>query len=56
MFSNIIRTPITQLHHNENSNHYYIKRDDLLPFSFGGNKVRIAEEYFKTWCKKIVTA
>ena len=28
-------------------NGIYIKRDDLLPFSFGGNKVRIAEEYFK---------
>ncbi|MDO4962315.1 MAG: pyridoxal-phosphate dependent enzyme, partial [Eubacteriales bacterium] len=25
----------------------YIKRDDLIPFSFGGNKVRIAEEIFK---------
>ncbi len=23
-----------------------VKRDDLLPFSFGGNKVRIAQEYF----------
>lgn len=25
----------------------YIKREDLIPFSFGGNKVRIAKEYFK---------
>ncbi len=25
----------------------YIKRDDLIPFSFGGNKVRIAEELLK---------
>ena len=24
----------------------YIKREDLLPFSFGGNKMRIAQEYF----------
>ena len=28
------------------SNDIYIKREDLLPFSFGGNKVRIALEYF----------
>ena len=25
----------------------WIKRDDLIPFSFGGNKVRIASEFFK---------
>ena len=52
MFSNLIRTPITQLRHNENSNQFFIKRDDLLPFSFGGNKVRIAEEYFKDMLQK----
>lgn len=52
MFSNLIRTPITQLRHNESSNQIYIKRDDLLPFSFGGNKVRIAEEYFKDMLQK----
>ncbi len=28
-------------------NNFYIKRDDLLPFSFGGNKVRIAWEFFE---------
>lgn len=52
MYNNKIRTPITQLHHNENSNQFFIKRDDLLPFSFGGNKVRIAEEYFKDMMQK----
>lgn len=26
-------------------NNIYMKRDDLIPFSFGGNKVRIAYEY-----------
>lgn len=26
--------------------HLYMKREDLLPFSFGGNKVRIAESFF----------
>lgn len=30
-----------------NSNKLYIKRDDLLPFSFGGNKARKAELFFK---------
>lgn len=28
-------------------NEFYIKRDDLLPYSFGGNKVRIANEFFR---------
>lgn len=38
-------TPITPIQgYGENS--FYIKRDDLLPFSFGGNKVRIAQEFF----------
>ena len=36
-------------------NEIYIKRDDLLPFSMGGNKVRIAEAFFRTWFKKAVT-
>ena len=29
-----------------------MKRDDLIPFSFGGNKVRIAYEYIKDLQKK----
>ncbi|MBO4872916.1 MAG: pyridoxal-phosphate dependent enzyme [Lachnospiraceae bacterium] len=29
-----------------NGCHVFIKREDLLPFSFGGNKVRIAEAFF----------
>ena len=29
-----------------NGNRIFIKRDDLLPFAFGGNKVRIAQEFF----------
>ena len=36
-------TPITKL--NVPGNNFYIKRDDLLPFSCGGNKVRIAREF-----------
>lgn len=34
------RTPIIKL--DNKSNELYVKRDDMLPFSFGGNKVRIA--------------
>lgn len=40
------KTPITPLY-GLNDNNFYIKRDDLLPFSFGGNKVRIAWEFFE---------
>lgn len=29
------------------SNRFFVKRDDLLPFSFGGNKVRKAAEFYK---------
>lgn len=45
-------TPILPLKYRDNSNKFYIKRDDLLPFSFGGNKARIAEEYFKDLIEK----
>lgn len=43
----LIETPITKsiLHPNGCVIHY--KRDDLLPYSFGGNKVRIAYEFLK---------
>jgi len=43
MISNNI-TPIVKIRSADNE--LYMKRDDLLPFSFGGNKVRIAEEFF----------
>lgn len=46
MIKTVVETPITLLNYSSNSNQFYIKRDDLIPFSFGGNKVRIAEEYF----------
>ena len=36
-------TPIVNLGEYKN-NHLYVKREDLLPFSFGGNKYRIVEE------------
>lgn len=39
-------TPIQPMNFRDGSNNFYIKRDDLLPFSFGGNKVRIAQQFF----------
>lgn len=39
------KTPIIKIENDDND--LYIKRDDLIPFSFGGNKVRIAAEFIK---------
>lgn len=39
-------TPIQKLNC-ENGNDFFIKRDDLLPFSFGGNKARKAVYFFE---------
>lgn len=36
----------------KDGNQLYMKRDDLLPFSMGGNKVRIAEAFFQDMKKK----
>lgn len=38
-----IKTPVIQI--SDENNSIYVKRDDMLPFSFGGNKVRIALEF-----------
>ena len=42
-----------------NQNRFYIKRDDLLPFSFGGNKARVALNFFEDLlargCDTVVT-
>lgn len=40
---NSFTTPTVQIP--DEDNELYVKRDDLLPFSFGGNKARIALEY-----------
>ena len=45
-------TPIQTLAMPETENFIDIKRDDLLPFSFGGNKVRIAREFADDMCAK----
>lgn len=37
---------------NNDGNHIYVQREDLLPFSMGGNKVRIAEAFFQDMKKK----
>lgn len=41
------QTPIQKLSDLYSGNSIYMKRDDLLPFSFGGNKVRKAAEFYK---------
>lgn len=48
-FNNYI-TPI--IHLPCKNNELYVKRDDLLPFSFGGNKVRIALEFISDMYEK----
>lgn len=40
-------TPIHKLNEKLNNNNFYIKRDDLFPLSFGGNKARKAVLFFE---------
>ncbi len=40
-------TPVVPLSGNYGANKLYIKRDDMIPFSFGGNKARKAAEFYK---------
>ena len=35
------QTPLYWLKTDDRGNRIYVKREDLLPYSFGGNKVRI---------------
>jgi len=52
-------TPIHSLSEQLNGNRFFIKRDDLLPNSFGGNKARKASYFFaeleEEGCDTIVT-
>ena len=41
------QTPLYPLFEDERGNRFLIKREDMLPYSFGGNKVRIGLEYLK---------
>lgn len=40
-------TPIVEMSGDYGKNRYYIKREDMIPFSFGGNKARKAAEFYK---------
>lgn len=52
-------TPLYQISANLNGNAFYIKREDLIPFSFGGNKARkaiyIFEDFERAGADCIVT-
>ena len=41
----VFDTPVQKLRYNDGKNTFYMKRDDLLPFAFGGNKVRFARKF-----------
>lgn len=43
----LTKTPLVPLSGNYGANCLYIKRDDMIPFSFGGNKARKAAEFYK---------
>ena len=49
----IYPTPIQKLRFGRGEgNEFYMKRDDLLPFSFGGNKVRFADKFVEDMRRK----
>lgn len=45
-------TPVHGLRFGREENSFFVKRDDLLPFSFGGNKVRFARKFIEDMQKK----
>ena len=45
-------TPLQQLDTDANANTFFLKREDLLPYSFGGNKVRIGLQYLRDLHRK----
>lgn len=45
-------TPIYELNHEYTQNQIFIKRDDFVPFSFGGNKARKARFFYQDIVKK----
>lgn len=40
-------TPVQPLDTDERGNAFFLKREDMLPYSFGGNKARIGLEYMR---------
>lgn len=45
-------TPIVPMAGNYGQQQFFMKRDDLIPFSFGGNKARKAAEFYREIKKK----
>ena len=45
-------TPVQPLDTDERGNAFFLKREDLLPYSFGGNKARIGLEYMHDMAAK----
>ena len=45
-------TPIQELHDTFQGNRFYMKREDLIPFSFGGNKARKAKFFYADMLQK----
>ena len=45
-------TPVQPLDTDLNGNAFFLKREDLLPYSFGGNKARIGLEYMRDMAAK----
>lgn len=45
-------TPLQRLDTDANGNTFFLKREDLLPYSFGGNKVRIGLKYMQDMHQK----
>ncbi len=45
-------TPITELGQRYADNRIFVKHEEMLPFSFGGNKVRFADAYFRDMARK----
>lgn len=43
----IPETPVVKLNLTVGDNEIYMKRDDMIPFSFGGNKARKAAEFYR---------
>ncbi len=48
----MLRTPVQEIRPWDTGDRIFIKRDDLIGFSFGGNKVRIAWEFYQDMKEK----
>lgn len=48
----MLKTPVQEIRLSDTAHRIFIKRDDLIGFSFGGNKVRIAWEFYQDMIEK----